>query len=56
MLSRFAGLQSGQHAQASLLSLLGVCDIPQQLTAYPYEFVNYGLLPSTWVRLVHSYP
>ncbi len=44
MLARLAGLQPGQHAQASLLRLLHASDAPQQLTEFPGEFVTRAML------------
>jgi hypothetical protein len=57
MLERLASVPAGQHAELGLHRLLETCGVPQQLTEYPGEFVSHALLPSTWIRLIHSgYP
>ena len=56
MLSRLAQLRGGQHAQASLIELLGTTGVPRVISAFPGEFVSHGVLPSSWIRLLHAYP
>ncbi len=56
MLTRLAELREGQHAQVSLINLLQTCDVPQQLSHFPGEFVTHAILPSTWIRILHGLP
>ena len=56
MLTRLASIQQGQHAQASLVELLETCGVPQMISHFPGEFVSHGLLPSTWLKVLHTFP
>ena len=56
MLSRLNGLREGQHAQISLLRLLGTCGVPQKISHFPGEFVTHDILPSTWLGILHQFP
>eukprot|EP00969_Alexandrium_andersonii_P235310 10389327-Alexandrium_andersonii.AAC.1 len=56
MLTRLADLRPNQHAQQSLLRLLDTCDIGTRLSEFPGEFANHVMLPSSWLRLLMSYP
>ena len=56
MLTRLARLHEGQHAQSSLLRLLGTCGAPQKISHFPSEFVTHAILPSTWIGILHQFP
>ena len=56
MMSRLAGVGSGQHAHEGICGLLRRCGVLECLTRYPDEGVSDFVLPSTWVRVLKEYP
>ena len=47
---------SDQHAHAGLKRLLTACEVTQQLTRFPGEYVSHIVLPSAWVKMLMRYP